>query len=145
VRYFETKVDAYPQPDALGIPESFFIFSSSFIVFDMRTPTTEVKIVTLCIVDDNLDSNYADAVKEIDLLETKLRTSKPRDFPTLPVSNTCVPSHFNKRPKTKNFSLPIIVSELKMLENKVINGWLEYLKRELSVLSIKYNRRYVNS
>jgi len=87
VRYFETKVDAFPQPDVLGLPESAFIFSTSFVVIDHSLPAGTIKIVSLCEYSSDpatLDVNYNHAIREIATIEHMLKTADPHVFHNLP-------------------------------------------------------------
>jgi anthranilate synthase component 1 len=78
VRYFESKVDAYPQNDTLQIPESMFLFTNSFAEFCHRTKTA--RLVVLCPIDEALDTNYAAAVYRLQELSQRLQRPTAVDF-----------------------------------------------------------------
>lgn len=73
VRYFEPKVDRYEQVNALGLPESVFMFFHSFVIFDQKKGT--VKVVALCPLDGDdgeTRKGYLMAQERIDELIRRL-------------------------------------------------------------------------
>lgn len=85
VRYFESKVDQYQQPDVFNIPESLFMFTASFAIFEHTLK--RAKLVVLCPLTDQIDSDYALAVERLGELALRLQASDPG------VYNTSTPSY----------------------------------------------------
>jgi anthranilate synthase component 1 len=75
VRYFETKVDQYIQPDVLDIPESLFMFTNSFAYFDHLNKSA--KLVVLCPISHDIADVYAAAVQRLHELSTRLGAPEP--------------------------------------------------------------------
>ncbi len=69
VRYFERLPDN--NPDDLKLPDLFFIFTDTILIFDRVRHT--IKIVSNAHVTDDVDSAYRDAVRKIELIEDRLR------------------------------------------------------------------------
>lgn len=93
VRYFEQKVDQYPQINALGLPESVFMLFSSFVVFDHKNMT--IRVVALCPLseetadDEKISHSYELAKERIQNLISRLRHSDAVEFDD-PDPTTCV-------------------------------------------------------
>ncbi|MFC1892820.1 chorismate-binding protein [Chloroflexota bacterium] len=68
VRHFEELPS--PASDTLGLPESFFMFVDTVLVFDHVTH--KIKIVSLALLDGDIDNAYETAVRKIDDLANRL-------------------------------------------------------------------------
>ena len=69
VRHFET-IQLNPDKKGLGLPESVFFWVDRFIVFDHVDQ--KMRIVVLVECGPALEKNYAQAVREIEEVETKI-------------------------------------------------------------------------
>ena len=65
-----------PAIDRLGLPEAFFMFVHTMLIFDHVTHT--IKILSHVIPSGDIDRDYADAVARIDELAARLRNPLPR-------------------------------------------------------------------
>ena len=69
VRHFEPRVGA-AENDALGVPESWLMFTDSLLVFDHLQHT--IKVVANVRLEGDIAANYADAERQIDELVARL-------------------------------------------------------------------------
>lgn len=77
IQYFEPKLSSsYPMEDKLNIPESLFMMTNSFVVFDHRHST--IRVVALCAIphdQQHFSQQYQLAVNRIDELIERLNSS----------------------------------------------------------------------
>ena len=83
VRYFEQLPT--PESDPLDLPESIFMLSTTYLVFDHLRH--KIKVVSHAYLDGDIGQAYSDAVDRIDQVIRRLRQS-----PTMPEPNTENPS-----------------------------------------------------
>ena len=83
VRYFEQLPT--PESDPLDLPESIFMLSTTYLVFDHLRH--KIKVVSHAYLDGDISQAYSDAVDRIDQVIRRLRQS-----PTMPEPNTENPS-----------------------------------------------------
>ncbi|KAL6059568.1 anthranilate synthase / indole-3-glycerol phosphate synthase [Balamuthia mandrillaris] len=72
VRYFEPVVKNQHQKDVLQIPESLFLFVSSFVMFDHSKKDKTVRLVALCSLVGDVARNYELARQRIQELFSRL-------------------------------------------------------------------------
>jgi anthranilate synthase component I len=77
-RRFETL--PAPAADTLGLPESLFMFTDTFIAFDHQTHS--IKVISRLRREGNTDSAYQEATRRIDSLVARLR--QPQEFTPRP-------------------------------------------------------------
>jgi anthranilate synthase component 1 len=81
VRYFEKLPD--DNPDDLGLPDLFFIFTDTILIFDRVKHT--IKIVSNAHVTGNAQLAYREAVRKIERIEKKLKKPLPsKPLETIP-------------------------------------------------------------
>ena len=83
VNYFE-KLPS-PEKDSLGLPESVFMMTRTFMIFDHVTHT--VRIVSHADLEGDVEAGYAAAVEKIDELADRLAQTTVPVPPTAPPGN----------------------------------------------------------
>ena len=78
VRYFERLPS--PDPDPLGVPESIFMMTDTFLIFDHVLQ--KIRIVSYARLDDGVERGYADAVRRIEDMVDRL--NGPVEMPPQP-------------------------------------------------------------
>jgi anthranilate synthase component 1 len=73
VRFFEKLPDK--NPDDLGLPDLFFIFTDTILIFDRVRHT--IKIVSNAYITDGAENAYRDAVAKIEKIEKALTAPLP--------------------------------------------------------------------
>ncbi len=97
VHYFEPRVPI-PEVDALGVPQSLFMFTDTLLVFDHLRH--DIKVVSHARVDGDVERAYSEAVERIDRLVDRLSSplvNPPhRVNPSAPQSDPEVTSNFTR-------------------------------------------------
>jgi anthranilate synthase component 1 len=86
-----------PSSDPLGLPESFFMFVDSLLVFDHAT--RKIKIISHARLDGNIDEAYERAVSKIDDLARRLEQPlehRQMASANMPATPAAVSSNFTK-------------------------------------------------
>ena len=83
VNYFETLPS--PEEDALGLPESVFMLTRTFLIFDHVSHT--IRIVSHADLDGDIEAGYAAAVAKIDELAERLASPTVPTPPAAPPTN----------------------------------------------------------
>ncbi|MFH0847688.1 MAG: anthranilate synthase component I [Chloroflexota bacterium] len=91
-------LEALPLPpnDPLGVPEAVFLFVDTFLVFDHVTH--KIRAVSHVHLDGNIEASYAEAVKRLEQLVSRLNQSvNPKSHESNPLQvNKTVRSNFTR-------------------------------------------------
>jgi len=102
--------------DDLQVPDARFVITDTLLIFDNVAQT--IKIVSNAHVDnENIEESYNQAVKNIDAIEKKLRTSLPVD-----VNNKKSPKIDSLNCIESNFKKEHFINSVQKIKNYILEG-----------------------
>ena len=102
--------------DDLQVPDARFVITDTLLIFDNVAQT--IKIVSNAHVDnENIEESYNQAVKNIDAIEKKLRTSLPVD-----VNNKNSPKIDSLNCIESNFKKEHFINSVQKIKNYILEG-----------------------
>ena len=102
--------------DDLQVPDARFVITDTLLIFDNVAQT--IKIVSNAHVDnENIEESYNQAVKNIDAIEQKLRTSLPVD-----VNNKKSPKIDSLNCIESNFKKEHFINSVQKIKNYILEG-----------------------
>ena len=102
--------------DDLQVPDARFVITDTLLIFDNVAQT--IKIVSNAHVDnENIEESYNQAVKNIDAIEKKLRTSLPVD-----VNNESSPKIDSLDRIESNFEKEHFINAVQKIKNYILEG-----------------------
>jgi len=102
--------------DDLQVPDARFVITDTLLIFDNVAQT--IKIVSNAHVDnENIEESYNQAVKNIDAIEKKLRTSLPVD-----VNNESSPKTDSLNRIESNFEKKHFINAVQKIKNYILEG-----------------------
>ena len=102
--------------DDLQVPDARFVITDTLLIFDNIAQT--IKIVSNAHVDnENIEESYNQAVKNIDAIEKKLRTSLPVD-----VNNESSPKTDSLNRIESNFEKKHFINAVQKIKNYILEG-----------------------
>ena len=102
--------------DDLQVPDARFVITDTLLIFDNVAQT--IKIVSNAHVDnENIEESYNQAVKNIDAIEKKLRTSLPVD-----VNNESSPKIDSLDRIESNFKKEHFINAVRKIKNYILEG-----------------------
>jgi len=102
--------------DDLQVPDARFVITDTLLIFDNIAQT--IKIVSNAHVDnENIEESYNQAVKNIDAIEKKLRTSLPVD-----VNNESSPKTDSLNRIKSNFEKKHFINAVQKIKNYILEG-----------------------
>ena len=102
--------------DDLQVPDARFVITDTLLIFDNIAQT--IKIVSNAHVDnENIEESYNQAVKNIDAIEKKLRTSLPVD-----VNNESSPKTDSLNRIESNFKKKHFINAVQKIKNYILEG-----------------------
>ena len=102
--------------DDLQVPDARFVITDTLLIFDNVAQT--IKIVSNAHVDnENIEESYNQAVKNIDAIEKKLRTSLPVD-----INNESSPKIDSLDRIESNFEKEHFINAVQKIKNYILEG-----------------------
>ena len=102
--------------DDLQVPDARFVITDTLLIFDNIAQT--IKIVSNAHIDnENIEESYNQAVKNIDAIEKKLRTSLPVD-----VNNKKSPKIDSLNCIESNFKKEHFINSVQKIKNYILEG-----------------------
>lgn len=124
IQYFEPKLSSsYPMEDKLNIPESLFMLTNSFVVFDHRHST--LRVVALCAIpkeQQHLSQQYKLAVDRIDELIERLNGTQPQENNNSPSTNNVVAEQQLYDPPRERYESMVLKLKEHICEGDIIQA-----------------------
>jgi anthranilate synthase component 1 len=110
-----------PESDPLNLPEAFFMFTDTLLIFDHVTH--KIKVLSHVHLDSDIDQSYKAAINKIEDLINRL--NKP-----LPTAKSSKPTQVSPKAYSSNFSKDQFIENVKKIKQYINSG--EIIQLQLS-------------